>query len=100
MTVQEIAEWLNAEFEGDGAMLVEEVADIADAGSREIAFVAGRKAVSQAGSSKAGCLLVPLGFPKPAGRTVIRVDDPRAGPAESSDSRGGSAWFTALLSTL
>ena len=47
------------------------------AGPQEIAFVGNRKAAAEAAQSRAGCLLVTNDFP--AGRTVIRVADPRGG---------------------
>ena len=37
----------------------------------------GRKAAAGAGASAAGCLLVPLDWPSPSYRTVIRVPEPR-----------------------
>ncbi|MDP9091326.1 MAG: UDP-3-O-(3-hydroxymyristoyl)glucosamine N-acyltransferase, partial [Pseudomonadota bacterium] len=50
-------------------------AALESAGAHEIAFAGNRKAASQAAQSRAGCLIVTNEFP--AGRCVIRVDDPR-----------------------
>jgi UDP-3-O-[3-hydroxymyristoyl] glucosamine N-acyltransferase len=75
--VHEIAEHLNAGFEGAGDLDITGVAPLESAGLREIAFVGSPKAAAQAGQSRAGCLLVTHEFP--SGRTVIRVDDPRGG---------------------
>ena len=44
----------------------------------DLSFVANGKAAAASITSKAGCLLVPIQWPKPSGRTVIRVADPRA----------------------
>ncbi len=76
MRVDEIAEHLKAGFEGAGDLDMTGVAPLESAGPSEIAFIGNRKAAAQAGESRAGCLLVTHEFP--AGRTVIRVDDPRS----------------------
>jgi UDP-3-O-[3-hydroxymyristoyl] glucosamine N-acyltransferase len=76
MRVDEIAKKLNAPWEGDGDALITGAATLYAAGPREIAFVGNRKAATQAPESSAGCLLVTADFP--AGRTLIRVSDPRA----------------------
>ena len=75
MRVTEIAERLNAQWEGDGDLEIAGVATLESAGPREAAFVGNRKAAAGAAQSKAGCLLVTPEFPK--GRTLIRVPDPR-----------------------
>ncbi len=75
MRVDEIAKKLNAPWEGDGDALISGATTLDAAGPREIAFVGNRKAATQAAQSSAGCLLVPGDFP--AGRTLIRVHDPR-----------------------
>jgi len=73
--VDEIAKHLNAGFEGAGDLDITGTAPLESAGPREIAFIGSRKAATQAEPSQAGCLLVTREFP--AGRTLIRVDDPR-----------------------
>jgi UDP-3-O-[3-hydroxymyristoyl] glucosamine N-acyltransferase len=75
--VAEIAAHLKARFEGAGDLDINSVAPLESAGPNEIAFIGSRKAAAQAHQSQAGCLLVTGEFP--AGRTVIRVDDPRGG---------------------
>ncbi|MEP6535866.1 MAG: UDP-3-O-(3-hydroxymyristoyl)glucosamine N-acyltransferase [Bryobacteraceae bacterium] len=75
--VREIAATLGAAFEGDGDLEISAAAPIESAGPFEISFIGNRKAFSQAGLSRAGCLIVPEGFPNPAGRTVIRSAEPR-----------------------
>lgn len=77
MRVRELAEWLGATFEGDGEKELSGVAALETAGSSELAFVGTRKAASAAESSAAGCLLVPLDWPSPTYRSVIRVQEPR-----------------------
>ncbi len=75
MRVEDIARHLSRAYEGDGDLDITGAAPLEEAGSSEIAFVGNRKAASQAAQSCAGCLLVTSEFP--AGRTLIRVDDPR-----------------------
>ncbi len=77
MTVREIANWLEAEFEGDGAVRITGVAEIAAAGPTEVAFASGRKAARQLSASNAGCVMAPPDCPAPPGKTVIRCRDPR-----------------------
>ncbi len=76
MRVAEIAGHLRAEWEGEGDREISGVAPLDSASASDLAFAAGRKGESAAASSLAGCLLVSAGFP--AGRTLIRVSDPRA----------------------
>src|SRR5579875_18110 len=77
MRVRELAEWLGAAFEGDGEIELSGVAALEAAGGGDVAFVGNRKAAAQAQASAAGCLLVPMEWPSPAARTVIRVSEPR-----------------------
>jgi UDP-3-O-[3-hydroxymyristoyl] glucosamine N-acyltransferase len=77
MRVRELAEYLGATYEGDGEIELTGVAPLEAAGATEVAFVGNRKAALQAESSAAGCLLVPMEWPSPSYRTVIRVSDPR-----------------------
>ena len=77
MRVRELAEWLSATFEGDGEKELTGAGAIESAGASELAFVGGRKAAAQVESSAAGCLLVPLDWPSPCYRAVIRVPEPR-----------------------
>jgi UDP-3-O-[3-hydroxymyristoyl] glucosamine N-acyltransferase len=77
MRVRELADWLGATFEGDGEKELAGVAPLETAGTADVAFVANRKAAVQAENSAAGCLLVPVEWPSPSYRTVIRVAQPR-----------------------
>lgn len=76
MRVRELAEWLGATYEGDGEKEIIGVAPLETAGTDELAFIGTRKAAEQAGSSAAGCLLVPIDWSS-SYRTVIRVAQPR-----------------------
>jgi UDP-3-O-[3-hydroxymyristoyl] glucosamine N-acyltransferase len=77
MRVRELAEWLGATFEGDGEKELTGVAPLETAGGGELSFIGNRKAMQQAASSAAGCLIVPPDFPSPSRRTVIRATEPR-----------------------
>jgi UDP-3-O-[3-hydroxymyristoyl] glucosamine N-acyltransferase len=75
MRVRELAERLQAPFEGDGDLEIVGAQAVEDAGPSDLAFAAGRKGIAMAACSNAGCLIVDSGFPN--GRTLIRVKDPR-----------------------
>lgn len=77
MRVRELAEWLGATFEGDGEKDLAQAAPLESAGADDLAFVANLKTAARADASAAGCLIVPAGFANPAGRTLIRVPEPR-----------------------
>jgi UDP-3-O-[3-hydroxymyristoyl] glucosamine N-acyltransferase len=77
MRVRELAVWLGATFEGDGEKELTGVAPLETAGNSEISFVGGRRAAAQAQASAAGCLIVPMEWPSPSERTVIRAPQPR-----------------------
>src|SRR5689334_8243749 len=77
MRVRELAEWLGATFEGDGEIDLTGVAPLETAGPGDVAFVGNRKAAEQSGASLAGCLIVPMEWPSPSYRTVIRAPEPR-----------------------
>jgi UDP-3-O-[3-hydroxymyristoyl] glucosamine N-acyltransferase len=77
MRVRELAEWLGATFEGDGERELTGVAPVETACASEVAFIGNRKAAAQAESSAAGCLIVPMEWPSPSYRTVIRAVEPR-----------------------
>lgn len=74
--MDEIASHLRARFEGAGDIEIRGAGALESAGADEISFVGNRKAAAQAAVSRAGCLVVDREFP--SGRTLIRVDDPRA----------------------
>jgi len=76
MRVNEIADYLKAQCEGDPDREITGAAALEGAAATDLAFVGNKKAAAAASASSAGCLLVPLDFPP--GRTLIRVRDPRA----------------------
>jgi UDP-3-O-[3-hydroxymyristoyl] glucosamine N-acyltransferase len=78
LLVREIAEKLEAAFEGDGNRRIVGAAPVESATEEQIAFAAGGKAREYAASSAAGCLVAAADFANPDGRTVIRVKQPRA----------------------
>lgn len=75
MRVCDLAQQLQAPFEGDGELEIRGALPVEDAGPADLAFASGRKGVAMAANSAAGCLIVDAAFP--AGRTLIRVPDPR-----------------------
>ena len=77
MTVQEIADLLQADVEGDGGLEVTACNAVELATASEIAFVEGDKAEAAAAASHAGCLLLAPGVGRPADATVIRVAQAR-----------------------
>jgi len=81
MRVKDLAAWLDAAWEGEGDREVRRVAPLEDAGVEDLSFVTRGKALKHAGTSQAGCLLVPSDFANDARRTVIRTSDPRAAAA-------------------
>jgi UDP-3-O-[3-hydroxymyristoyl] glucosamine N-acyltransferase len=76
--VHELAEALQAAFEGDGDREITGAAPIESAGPRDLSFAGNRKAFAASAESGAGCLLVPHDFNNDGGRTLIRVEQPRA----------------------
>jgi UDP-3-O-[3-hydroxymyristoyl] glucosamine N-acyltransferase len=77
MTVRHAAESLGLTFEGDGERSILGVAALSSAGAFHASFVNTRKAVKEAATSAAGCLIVPLDFDNASGRTILRAKDPR-----------------------
>ncbi|HUO30178.1 MAG TPA: UDP-3-O-(3-hydroxymyristoyl)glucosamine N-acyltransferase [Bryobacteraceae bacterium] len=77
MRVRELADWLGCTFEGDGEKELTGVAPLETAGGSELSFIGNRKAMQQADSSAAGCLIVPEDYPSPSRRTVIHAHEPR-----------------------
>jgi UDP-3-O-[3-hydroxymyristoyl] glucosamine N-acyltransferase len=81
VTVRELAEWLNAPWEGDGGRHVQRVAALDDAGEDDVSFATRGRGEKQAEKSRAGCLLVSQDYTNDSGRTVIRTQDPRVAAA-------------------
>jgi len=78
LPVAEIASALGASAEGDGARIVSGAAALAEAGSSDLSFAAGKQGLAAAATSKAGCLVVPLDFALTGEWALIRVAEPRA----------------------
>jgi UDP-3-O-[3-hydroxymyristoyl] glucosamine N-acyltransferase len=76
MRVKELAEWLGAEFEGDGEVEITGVAPLESAGPGDLSFINNRKAAQQA--TRAGCLIVPADYASASPRALIRDASPRA----------------------
>lgn len=76
LTVSAIAQRLGAHLEGPGDAVVRGVADVRDATSCDISFVAHPKYVPFAADSQAAALIVPLDLPVEASTALLRVDDP------------------------
>ncbi|MFZ0594222.1 MAG: UDP-3-O-(3-hydroxymyristoyl)glucosamine N-acyltransferase [Bryobacteraceae bacterium] len=95
LTVAEIAELCGGEAEGDLSREIASANTLEEATDAQLSFAATRKAVAMVEQSKAGCLLVPLGFDCPPNQTIIRVKDPRVAFARiirilyPQDSPGG-----------
>lgn len=83
MLVKELAAWLEASWEGDGEREILRVAALDEAGPADLSFVTRGRALKQARSSHAGCLLVPLDYESETPRTLIRTRDPRASVARA-----------------
>ncbi len=81
MRVRDLADWLQAKWEGDGECDVQRVMSLEDAGPDELSFVSHGRALKEAAASRAGCLLVPEDFANDTQRTMIRTADPRAAVA-------------------
>ncbi len=81
--VQDLAEFLQSTFEGDGDVEVRRAAALEDASPRDVSFVMRGRAMKSAVSSNAGCLIVPREFDNAGQRTVIRATNPRAAMART-----------------
>jgi UDP-3-O-[3-hydroxymyristoyl] glucosamine N-acyltransferase len=83
MHVRNLAELLQSEWEGDGDLELARVAPLEEAGPQELSFVIPGRAMKNAESSLAGCLIVPLNYSNTTGRTIIRHKNPRAAIARA-----------------
>jgi UDP-3-O-[3-hydroxymyristoyl] glucosamine N-acyltransferase len=77
LRVAEIADRLGGQLEGCRETEVRGAASIESAGPQHIAFLARPGASALLRATAAGCVLVPRTVADAAGRSVIRVDDPR-----------------------
>jgi UDP-3-O-[3-hydroxymyristoyl] glucosamine N-acyltransferase len=81
--VRELAEWLDAPWEGDGNKEIYRVAPLEEAGPGDVSFVTRGKSIKAAESSGASCLLVPADFDNISGHTIIRTANPRTAVARA-----------------
>lgn len=81
-TAAELAERLGGALRGDGARLLEGVADIRAAGPGDLSFVANPRYLRHLTSTQAGAVLVGPGVRCPA-QTLIELPDPYAGFARA-----------------
>ena len=72
-TVAELAARVGAEVQGDGAVRVEGVAPLEDAGPAQLSFFSNRKYRRAVEAARAGAVVVEPGAEVPAGRTVLRA---------------------------
>jgi UDP-3-O-[3-hydroxymyristoyl] glucosamine N-acyltransferase len=83
MTAAELAQLLEAQVEGDGDVVLSGGATLDAAGPADLVFVDSRAAIAEMGATAAGCLLVRTDAEAPAGKTVIRVKQPRGAFAKA-----------------
>jgi UDP-3-O-[3-hydroxymyristoyl] glucosamine N-acyltransferase len=79
-TVAEIAALVGGEAVGDGAVVIESVAEVASAGVKDVASFHNMKYLAAAQASAAGCLLVPPAAKDApcAAKAKVIVEDPQA----------------------
>jgi UDP-3-O-[3-hydroxymyristoyl] glucosamine N-acyltransferase len=85
-TVAQIAELLAGTAEGDTSRVITGANTIEDANEDDLAFAAGRKALTAAVTSRAACVLVPLSFADRLAAPLIRVADPRVAFAKALEN--------------
>jgi UDP-3-O-[3-hydroxymyristoyl] glucosamine N-acyltransferase len=78
LSVSELAELVNGRVAGDGATVIERIADLEFAGESEIAYVESESFLEAAGASKAACLIVSDQISKKlTNRMLIVVSNPK-----------------------
>lgn len=78
MTVDQLAERVQGRVVGDGATVIERIADLEQAGDAEIAYVDNESFLAAAAESKAACLIVTERIgEKLTDRTLIEVANPK-----------------------
>lgn len=76
LTVREIAEKLDAAFEGDGGAQISGVAGIREAEAGQIAFVANPRYAPYAAKTRASAVIVDENWSRPCPAALIRVKEP------------------------
>ena len=78
MPVDQLAERVQGRVVGDGATVIQRIADLEQAGDADIAYVDNENFLATAAESKAACLIVTERFTeKLPGRTLIEVANPK-----------------------
>jgi len=78
ITTEKLAELVNGRVAGDGATVIERIADLEHAGESEIAYVENERFLDVASASKAACLIVSERLSeKLPDRTLIEVVNPK-----------------------
>ncbi len=77
LTVAEIARICQATVQGDAEKIIGGAGALESAGPEELSFLTKATAQASAVNSRAGCLIVPLGFSAAGDATLIHVPDPR-----------------------
>jgi UDP-3-O-[3-hydroxymyristoyl] glucosamine N-acyltransferase len=72
LTIAELATGIGGRLIGDGAVHIAQVADIASAGSGDIAYVEGEKFFENAKASAASCLIAPHSFVEFLGESITK----------------------------
>lgn len=74
-SLRELAERVGGAVEGDGALVVERVMPLEDAGPSDLSFFANKKYRRVFEASRAGAVVVEPSEEAPAGRTLLRVEN-------------------------
>jgi UDP-3-O-[3-hydroxymyristoyl] glucosamine N-acyltransferase len=82
LRVEQLAEIVDGRVTGDGATVIERIADLEHAGEGDIAYVENENVLTVAAASRAACLIVPEQLGEKlkrgcAGRTLIKVSNPK-----------------------
>lgn len=82
MTLQQLADAIGAEVDGDGSLIITAVATLASAIPGQIAFLANAKYRSQLDTTRASAVIVAPDIEVPAGIAAVRTKNPYAGFAK------------------
>src|SRR5690554_3360146 len=82
LTLQQLADAIGAEVDGDGSLIITAVATLASAIPGQIAFLANAKYRSQLDTTRASAVIVAPDIEVPAGIAAVRTKNPYAGFAK------------------
>lgn len=82
LTLQQLADAIGAEVDGDGSLIITAVATLASATPGQIAFLANAKYRSQLDTTRASAVIVAPDIEVPAGIAAVRTKNPYAGFAK------------------